>query len=415
MIRFLLSTFVILVLFPWTATAGDWPQILGPRRNGTADDEKIIERFPDGGPRAVWRRDVGEGYAGIAAAGGRAILFHRQGDHEIAEALDAASGEVLWKAQFETNYVCTYASDSGPRCVPLVHGQYVYVFGAGGRLSCVSLAAGETRWSRDTRKDFGALEGYFGAGSSPIVHRGKLLVNVGGRGGAGLVALSLETGKTVWQTTDEGASYSSPVSVAVDDEQLVLFVTRLNVVSVNPDDGSVRFRFPFGQRGATVNAANPVVVGHNVFLSASYGVGAALLSIQANKADVVWREPDLMSSQYMTSVYHDGALYGIDGRADAGSCRLRAFDPVTAKIYWTEEDYGMATIMLADEKLVIMTTDGQLVIARPNKSSYAELARAKVLDTTVRALPALAHGKLYARDIRELKCISVGAVNAHGL
>ncbi len=395
------------------ARGGEWPQILGPDRSGIAKDEQIARQWPAGEPRTLWQYSVGEGFAGVAVAEGRLVVFHRVADDEVLEALDPNTGRRIWQSRFPTQYVSTIAPDSGPRCVPLIHRGFVYLLGAQGRLSCVSLERGQTKWSRDTQGDFEAPEGYFGAGSTPLVEGDKLLVNVGGRAGSVIVALSLDSCDTLWKATDEAASYSSPVAATIDGVRHVLFVTRLSVLSIDPVDGRVRFRFPFGQRGPTVNAANPVVMDRHVFLSASYGVGAALVEVRGAEATIVWRDrQELMSSQYMTSVYHQGVLYGIDGRADAGTCRLRALDPLKAKVYWTIEDYGMATIMLADEMLVIVKTTGELVLASASASGYRQAARAQLVDGTVRALPAIADGKLFVRNERTLKCVDL-ARHAH--
>jgi outer membrane protein assembly factor BamB len=351
---------------------------------------------------------VGSGFSGLAVVGNRGVLFHRVGNLLTAEALDTATGKSQWKVTFETNYRGSISPDDGPRCVPIVEGGRVYLMGPGGELACVTLADGKKVWSRQVYQEFGAPEGYFGAGSSPILEGDKLLLNVGGRDGAGLVAFSAADGKTVWKATDEAASYSSPTAATIDGTRHVVFVTRLNVVSVDPGQGSVRFQFPFGARGPTVNAANPLILGDHVFVSASYGVGAQWAKIGPRRATTVWESDDVMSSQYTTCVEKDGVLYGIDGRQDLGVARLRAFDPTTGKIHWTEEDFGTGNLILAGDKLLIMKTDGQLVLAKASSERYQPLATAQLLDTTVQALPALSDGLLFARDTKTLKCVLVG-------
>ncbi len=391
------------------ARAGDWPQILGPHRNGIADGEQLAV-WNDAGPRTLWQREVGRGFAGLAVVGPRAVLFHRLGNELVAEGLDAVSGESQWKATFPTRYTSSISEDDGPRVVPLIHEHSVYLLGPGGELASVELESGKRRWYRQVFKEFHAPDGYFGAGSSPIVEGDKLLLNVGGSGGAGLVALSLADGSTVWKATDELASYSSPVAATIDGVRHVVFVTRLNVVSVDPQTGAVRFRFPFGARGPTVNAANPLVLGDHVFVSASYGVGAQWAKIGPRGATTVWESDDVMSSQYTTSIEKDGYLYGIDGRQDVGVARLRCFDPKSGKVAWTEEGFGTGNMILAGDKLLIMKTDGQLVLVDPTPKEFRPLATAQLFDTTVQALPALAAGRLFARDTKTLKCVAVGSV-----
>jgi len=275
-------------------------------------------------------------------------------------------------------------------------------------LVCIDLHTGKRKWSRDTRKDFIFREGYFGAGSSPIVVDEKVLLNVGGEGGAGIVAFSMETGETVWKATQEAASYASPVAANVGGEPLVLFVTRLNFIGIDPDTGDVAFRVPFGRRGPTVNGANPLVVdGEHVLLTASYGIGAKLVRIAPAKVSALWERRDVLSSQYPTPVLFDGAVYGVDGREDGPPADLRCIDPRTGDAHWTEAGFGMATFILADGLLLAMKTDGQLVIIEPSQQQYRELARFRLFDSTTRALPALADGKLYVRDTTTLKCLDL--------
>ncbi|HEX3726295.1 MAG TPA: PQQ-binding-like beta-propeller repeat protein [Pirellulales bacterium] len=389
------------------AAAGDWPQILGPHRNGQADEEHLLTAWPAGGPAVAWQCEVGSGFAGVAVEKSSAVVFYRRATELVAEARQVATGEPLWKVTFPTRYASTISADDGPRCVPVISAGLVYLLGPGGELQCVTLDTGKRVWFRNLYQDFKAPEGYFGAGSSPLVEGGKLLVNVGGKG-AGLVALALADGKTQWQATDELASYSSPIAATIDGVRHVIFVTRLSVVSVDAETGAVRFRFPFGARGPTVNAANPLILGDHLFVSASYGVGAVWAEITRSGAREIWAREDVMSSQYTTCVASDGLLYGIDGRQDVGVARMRCFDPRGPKVLWTREGFGTGNLILADGKLLAMKTDGELLLLDPTPRAFSRLASAKVFDDTVQALPALADGRLLVRDTKTLKCLTVG-------
>jgi outer membrane protein assembly factor BamB len=390
--------------------AGEWPQILGPNRNGiAADDEKLADRWPDGGPKVLWQHEAGDGFAGVAVAGGKAVLFHRVEDQEVAQCLDAATGKPLWKASFATAFRSEYSSDHGPRCVPVIHKDRVIVFGAGGDLHCLSLAAGRKLWSRAAFKDFGAPNGYFGAGSSPIVVGDKVLVNVGGsRQEAGIVAFSLEKGETLWKATDNAASYSSPILVKLGPAaQRVIFVTRIQTLAIDPENGKVDWTMRFGALGPTVNAANPLVIDGHLFLSSSYGIGAVYAKLTPRGPEVAWKNDDVMSSQFTTCVAKDGYLYGIDGREDVGEAQLRCIDPKAGKVVWSKDGLGKGSLLLADSKLVIQTTAGKLYLAEASPEGYRELASAAVAGPKTFALPALAGGKLYVRSPEALKCLEV--------
>jgi outer membrane protein assembly factor BamB len=393
------------------ALAGDWPQILGPGRHGKASaDEKLEGAWPAGGPKVLWRQKLGAGYAGVAVAAGKAIAFHRVDDQERVEAFDAASGKPLWKVDFEASYRGGINEDKGPRCVPLVADDKVYVFGAAGDLHAVGLEGGQKLWSRSLYSDYDGDEGYFGAGSTPILVGGKLIVNVGGSG-AGLVALDPATGKTAWKATDEAASYSSPAAVKFTSGDRAIFITRLNCVLVDPKTGTAQTLAPFGQRGPTVNAATPLVFGGKMFLTSSYGVGAMFSSFDTKGSEQIWANDDTLSSQYATPVEQDGFLYGIHGREDVGEAELRCVEAATGKVRWSQPGYGVAHIILADGKLVIQTVEGRVALAAAEPAKYQELAAHQLTSEPTRALPALAAGRLYVRTGStggELICVQVG-------
>jgi hypothetical protein len=169
----------------------------------------------------------------------------------------------------------------------------------------------------------------------------------------------------------------------------------------------VRFQFPFGRIGTTVNGASPVVFDGHLFVTASYRIGSVFAKINGDAAEVLWRDPAILASQYTTCVESGGSLFGIHGRQDGPLAELRCFDPKARKILWAEPSFGYATLILVGDKLLILKTDGTLVLAAANPNKYEELARTQVCENTTRALPALAEGLLYVRDTQVLKCIDL--------
>jgi len=394
------------------AHAGDWPQILGPQRSGVAAADESLPGGWAKPPKVLWSYKLGQGYSGPAISGGRVVVFHRIGDKERVEALDAATGRRLWQADFPTTYRGTINPDSGPRAVPLIHQGRVYVYGAAGNLHCLSLQSGRTVWSRNALGDYRGPQGYFGAGSTPIAVGGNLLVNLGGRD-AGIVAFDLATGKTRWKATDERASYSSPTLAEIDGQTKAVFVTRLHALSIDPQSGEVGFRREFGKRGPTVNAATPLVIDGHLFLTASYGVGAVYAKIDGAELKSVWANDRSLSSQYATPVHHEGFLYGNDGREDIGVASFRCLDLKTGRVAWQVEDFGVAHAIRAGDKLLICKINGEVILARANPKRFEKLGTAQIMDNTARAIPALSGGRLYWRDNTDggggtLKCVQVG-------
>ena len=388
------------------AFAADWPQFLGPARDGTTPDE-VAGTFPAGGPVVVWSKKVGQGFGGPVVAGGIVLLFHRVGDVAVLDAHDASAGKLKWSAKYPTNYRDDFGFDEGPRATPAVADGRVYTLGAEGVLACWKLEDGGKVWSVDTKAKFNADKGFFGVACSPLVEGELVVVNVGGRDGAGVVAFDRSSGNVRWKVTNDEAGYASPVAATINGRRYVLSLTREGLVGIDPAGGAVRFTFAWRSRShASVNAATPLVAGDGVFLSASYGTGAVLLRLQDDKPGEVWSGDDVLSNHYATSVHYEGHLYGFDGRQEHGP-RLRCVEWASGKVKWTEENFGAGTLIVAGGKLVILTEKGELVLAPATSEAFKPTVRAKVLQSESRAHAALANGMLYARDKDTLVCVDL--------
>lgn len=379
------------------ATAEDWPQFLGPERNGVYRGPALAEAWGPQGPRAVWRKTVGQGFSGPVVVQGRVILFHRIANEEIVDAIDARTGTAQWRYSYPTSYRDDFGFDEGPRAVPVVVDGVIYTFGAEGQLHAIDLAKGTRIWSVDTMARFDVPKGFFGAAGSPLVENGRVLANVGGRKG-GIVAFDAKTGNVLWSATDAGASYSSPAAATIAGRRLAVFLTRAGLAGLDPTNGQILFQRPWRARmAASVNSATPVIVGDLIFVSAEYGPGAGVLQLVGSMLREVWTSNEVLSNHYATSVHREGVLYGFHGRQEFGQS-LRAVDLRTGTVRWSEERFGAGTITLAGDRLVILRENGELVLAPASPDGFKPVARAPVLPATVRAYPALSDGFLFARN-----------------
>ncbi len=380
------------------ATAQDWPQLLGPERDGTIPGP-ALEAWPDTGPPELWSRDVGAGFAGPAVARGRVLLFHRRGSEEVLEAFAAATGETLWRGSTTTRYRDDFGFDDGPRVVPVVAGERVFTVGASGVLTAWALGDGALLWQRDTRSEFDVPKGFFGVATGPLVVGNRLLMNVGGRG-AGIVAFEAATGETLWQVADDEQSYASPQRITLGGRPAALFFTREGLVAIDPADGGELLRFAHKTRiRSSVNAAAPVVVGQTVFLSAEYGAGAVLLELPGvigGAPQTKWQSENALNNHYATSVHRSGVLYGFHGRQERGP-DLRAVDHATGEVLWSERRFGAGSVLRSADRLLLLLESGALVLAEASRDAYRELARAQILEGTVRAYPAISGDRLFAR------------------
>jgi outer membrane protein assembly factor BamB len=386
-------------------SASDWPQFLGPHRNGSYPG--VIAGNALESPRLLWKMDVGAGFSSPVVASNKLILFHRTGNNETVECLNAASGARVWVFEYATSYRDDFGFDEGPRGTPAVADGRVYTFGAEGVLHALDLSTGKKIWRVDTHPKFGVRKGFFGAAASPLVESGSVYVNVGGPKGAGLVAFDARNGNVQWTATDDDAGYSSPVSATFDGIRSILCFTREGLAAFDPATGKVRFRFPWKSRSnASVNAAVPVVAGNLIFLSASYGTGAVVLKHAGNAVAKVWASDEALSSHYASSVYKDGYLYGFHGRQEMGQS-LRCIEFATGKVRWSVDGYGAGTVTLAGERLLIIRENGEAVIAGASPESYKPLSKAQLLPAVVRSYPGVAEGRLYVRNEKTLAAYSL--------
>lgn len=403
----MLTRLAVFTLIAACALAEDWPQFLGPTRNGIYSGNDLATKWPAGGPAVLWKKDVGQGFSAPVVAQGHLILFHRVGDKEVVQALDAATGNLIWSFDYPTHYRDDFGFDEGPRAAPAIAGGRVYTFGAEGMLHCLDFATGKKIWSVDTQSKFQVRKGFFGAACSPLVEGDRVLMNIGGSGGAGLVAFDAATGKVLWTATDQDASYSSPVAATINGARHVFFFTRAGFVDVDPSTGKVRSQLSWRARmAASVNAAAPIVVGDLVFLSASYGTGATLLQIGPNGVKQIWSSDDALTNHYATSVYRDGFLYGFHGRQEEGPS-LRCIEFKTGKVRWNIDGYRAGTITLAGDHLLIQREGGELVLAAASPAEFKPIATAKPLPGVVRSYPAIANGRMYVRNEKTLVCLNL--------
>lgn len=390
--------------------ADDWNQILGPNRNGVANALRSVEGWSTAQPTVHWRFPLGEGYAGPVVVGNQVIVFHRMGTKERVESIDREAGKSMWKQDFDAFYRGGVNRDTGPRCVPLVVDDKVVVFGAASACHAVTLHGGNRLWSRDLAEDYDAPEGYFGAGSSPVHVDGVVVLNVGGKkNDSGMVGLDIDTGRTVWATTSEAASYSSPIVIRQDGVKRVFAITRFNGILLDPTNGKVILSLPFGQRGPTVNAATPLFFNDRIFMTASYRSGAQLHQLNGDSSRKIWANDESLSSQYNTPIYHRSHLYGIHGREDVGKAELRCVDADNGNVVWKKKGFGVANLLLANETMIAITADGEIVLFNAIPTKYAEKGRVEFTDDSeVRALPAVDRDRLYVRDSDELFSIQIG-------
>lgn len=398
---------VVAVVVMTLLLGADWPQFLGPQRNGTCSEVDLLDRWPAAGPPLVWQRAIGEGYASPVVAAGKLVVFHRVGDLDTTECLDAATGKAIWKSTYATSYDDALGKGNGPRATPLIAAGRVYTLGAAGQLRCLALETGKLLWRRDLLEAYQPRPSFFGVATTPLLEGKRLLLNVGGEQ-AGIVALDSDTGKELWRATDHEASYASPIAATIDGVRHVFFFTREGLVALDPESGKVRFGKRWRSRmHASVNAASPVLLGgDHLFLSACYQTGAVLLKVRKDGVEEVWKNDESLSCHFGTPVVVGEQLYGFHGRQEEGG-QLRCIDWKTGKVRWSDDGHGCGSLIAVKDRLLVLGENGKLTLAAATPRAFTALSSAAVLGRPCRAPMALADGLLFAHDGRKLVCLKV--------
>lgn len=400
-----------LLLATAAARAEDWPQWLGPRRDGGSTEKVAAWKEP---LKILWKKRVGEGHSSPIIAGGRVYLLTKVKDktEEQLSVFDAVKGEALWEKTYERAKF-TSLFGNGPRGTPAVVAGKVYTFGITGVLTCWDAESGKIVWQKDTLKEFNAKNLFFGLSGSPLIDGDKIFVNVGGKG-ASIVAFDKKDGKVLWQQLDDGASYSSPIVWGQGDERQAIFLTGNGLAGLAVRDGSVFWQHPFKDKLAE-SSTTPVIVG-DFLMASSVTLGSIGLRIDNTqaipRAKEIWRKPELtcyFSTPVAVGKEHIYAVISTKVNVVSSTATLHCLEAATGKSLWTRPKVGTyhaSLLRTGDGKLLLIEETGNLVLLEPDPKKYRELCRSKICGSTW-AHPALANGRLYIRDDKELVCVEM--------
>jgi outer membrane protein assembly factor BamB len=428
--------------------ADDWPQWMGPQRDGVWRETGLVAKFPAGGPKVHWRRPIGAGYSGPAVVGdrvyvmdrerakdanGKPLAFTRDGyaGNERVLCLSATDGRPIWQHVYDCSYRIAYPS--GPRTTPLVHEGRVYTLGAMGDLRCLDADTGRLCWSKSLltayQLDAPPVWGWAG---HPLLDGELLYCLVGGEGSA-VVALHKDTGKEVWKAlTTEEIGYSPPMLVeAGGKRQLIVWLVEA-IYALDPATGRVYWRQPYPATGSphrpAQHIATPRRMGDLLFFTSIHH-GPMMLKLAADRpaATVLWRgksdnhsRPDGLHSLMSSPLLKDGYIYGICVNGE-----LRCLKADTGQRLWetyaaTGERKAVCTtafLVAQGERAFLFNEMGDLILAELTPAGYKELDRAHILEPVqvsrgrhvVWSHPAFARRCVFARNDEEIVCVSLAA------
>jgi outer membrane protein assembly factor BamB len=429
------------------AQADDWPQWLGPKRDGVWRETELLDKFPESGPTIRWRTPIGAGYAGPAVVGGRVFVTDRvldQGKNnpknpfardvvngkERVLCLEESSGKILWKHDYNSIYEISYPA--GPRATPIVHDGKVYALGAMGELTCLDADKGKLLWSKNFVKEYKTPAPMWGFAAHPLIDGDKLICLVGGNNSV-VVAFNKDNGKEIWKAlSGKEPGYCPPMIYDINGKRQLVIWYPDAVAGLDPETGKEYWAHPWRVQSA-LTIPTPRLDGTRLFLTSFYN-GSTFLDVKGDSPSVVWQSKwaksgkgerpdrtDQLHSIMPTPVLKDGYIYGICSYGE-----LRCLKEETGERVWMslkatgnktepEERWGNAFLVEQGDRFFIFNEKGDLIIAKLSPKGYDEISRAHILkpDNTmpgrpvVWSHPAFANKCVYVRNDEEIVCVSV--------
>ena len=313
--------------------------------------------------------------------------------------------------------------------------------GVGGRLTCRNQATGDEVWKVDTNETFGVVKNFFGAGGAPLIAGDNVIVMVGGSppndqkvspgaldrvspNGSALVAFNRKSGKQTWVGGHDLASYSSPRTMMLDGETIVLLFARDHLLAIDPANGRQLWNFHHrAEIVESVNAMVPIVSGQHVFISECYAVGSVLLKVSRNEAKVVWQDPprdrrrQAMRVHWSNPALIDGHLFGCSGR-NAPDSDFRCIELKTGAVKWVDPRRSRTAVTAVGDHLLVLQEKGPLQVMKANTEKMEVVAQWDLTKPSG-ARPAIAYpcwaapvvvgDKLLLRGDQQVLCLQLKA------
>lgn len=395
------------------ARGGDWPQFLGPQRNGVSPETGLLQSLSADSAKTVWKTPLGVGMSGIAISGNIACTLYQTDTEQFAVALDAKTGKPIWQTPLAP--ACMNSMGNGPRATPSVANGKVFVYTGEGILAALNLKDGKLLWSVNVPDSLGGKPNEYGCSCSPLVVD-KLVLVQSGTTSAQTAAWNIDSGKLAWKAGSGNAGYSSPILTTLAGRQQVVVFNASGASGLDPRTGSELWNYDFPTE-YDCNTATPVVLNENqLLISAGENHGAVILELSAAgsglKASEIWQslgKDSQLRAEWQTPVVHEGHVYALDNSGSAGPItNLVCVRLSDRKTVWMKPRFGKSNLILADGRLWLTNMDGEVILVAASPDGFRELGRLPVLQTT-RQAPSLANGMLYVRDDEHVVCLQVSA------
>lgn len=383
---------------------GDWPVFRGPGRDAVVQSLSIATDWNARPPKLLWKQRIGPAWSSLIIVGKRLYTQEQRGEQELVVCYDAETGRELW-AHADATRFWESVSGAGPRATPTFAEGRIYALGATGILNCLDAVTGKPHWSRNLQTDADAKIPMWGLSSSPLVAGGIVVVYGAGEDHDNLLAFDAETGNRAWSAAGGVNSYSSPELLTIAGRPQVVMFSDGGLLAVEPASGAKLWQAGVLTPGAPRSLQAHLVEGTRLLVGSLTAFGAALIDVAFSENENTWSavtrwETTAVKPEFSDFVVHQGQAYGFDG---AIFCCL---DLETGQRRWKGGRYGRGQVLLlADQGLLLVLSEtGQAILLTATPERHQELSRFQAVDGKCWNHPAIAHGRLYARNAEEIAC-----------
>lgn len=387
---------------PSAAKSGvDWTGWRGPNHDGISSETAWKSEWPADGPPKLWTAEVGIGFSSVSTAAGRLYTMGHAGDDDTVFCLDAQTGKEIWKHTYACD-LFDHLHDGGPGCTPTIDENRVYTVSKNGHVFCLNAATGDVVWKLELKELLEVGDPEWGFSCSPLVVGEKLIIEAGYT-----IALDKLSGNLIWKTDKYKPGYGSPTLWKTGGEQLIAVLNNECLLVVRLADGAKVDSFPWATQYET-SSVTPIVSGDTVFISTGYNRGCTLLRLVEGKLEPVYENKNVRNHMN-NCVLWDGYLYGIDGNShNARVCTVVCLDFATGERKWLHREFGCGSLLVAGGKLIVLSDEGELVVAPASPDGFKPIAQAEVVEGRCWTVPVLSHGLLYVRtSAGKLVCLDV--------
>ena len=392
-------------------TEGDWPAFRGPNRDDVVVGESLRTDWDARPPKQLWKHPIGSGWGAFAAIGRRAWTLEQRGENELCVCYDIETGRELWTHADAVRF-SSPEGGVGPCSTPTIHDGKVFTQGATGILNCLDAATGQRVWTRNTLEDADSPNLSWGQCGSPLVVDDLVIVSPGANNEASkakksaVIAYRQVDGEKAWAVENGRGSYASPHLATLNGERQVLIVFGHGIEGLSPKTGGNRWSFPW-ENSQRINAAQPLVVGDTrVLIGSGYGKGSVLIGFQPNDKWGAWDASDRWQSNQFKLKFNGAVRYG-DYVYGLDEGMLTCLNLKNGKRLWKQGRYGYGQMLLVEDKLLILTEEGDVVLVPATPEPPRELARFHAIDGKTWNHPVLSRGRLLVRNSDEAACFDL--------